>query len=384
MKLTDFENIPSPCYILEEDLLRRNLRVIADVSNRAGVEIIMAFKGFSMWSTFPIVKEYIKGATASSLNELRLCNEEMEAKSHTYMVAYKKNEFDEIVANSSYLTFNSMGQFSLFKEKLDAYKKTVSFGLRINPEYSEVKTELYNPSSSSSRLGVTIDQMPESLPEEIEGLHFHVLCESDSFTLENTLRIFERKFSKYLKQAKWVNLGGGHLMTKNNYDIEHLIQVLKDFKEKYEVSLILEPGSAFAWGTGTLLTTVLDIVENGGVKTAIIDASFTCHMPDCLEMPYKPEVRGASGIAKNGKKSNDVYRIGGLSCLAGDFMEEYQFDKPLQIGDQVIFEDMMHYTMVKTSTFNGIAHPSIGIWHNKEGFRLVKEFTYEDFKGRLS
>ena len=371
------ELIPSPCYVLEEKKLRKNLQVIKQVSERAGVEIILAFKGFSMWSAFPVVREYVSGATASSINELKLCNEEMGTKAHAYFVAYKENEIEDVLKGSSHVTFNSLSQVEAYSEYLSKYKKNVSFGLRVNPEYSEVTTDLYNPAASHSRLGVTIDKMPGVLPEAISGLHFHVLCESDSFALENTLNEFEKKFSKYLKQVKWVNLGGGHLMTRNGYDIEHLIQVLKDFKERHNVSLIMEPGSAFAWQTGDLITTVVDIVENGGVKTAIIDASFTCHMPDCLEMPYKPTVTHSSVEGYS-------YNIGGLSCLAGDFIADFKFEKELKIGDRITFEDMIHYTMVKTTTFNGIPHPSIGIIDKSGEFHLVREFNYEDFKNRLS
>lgn len=371
------DQIPSPCYILEENLLRRNLEIIKQVSERAEVEIILAFKGFSMWSAFPIVKEYISGATASSLNELKLCNEEMGAKAHTYFVAYKKEEFNEVMSGSSHITFNSLSQCLSFSEEIKRNKDKIRFGLRINPEYSEVKTDLYNPASPTSRLGVTIAQMPDELPDGISGLHFHVLCESDSFALENTLQELEKKFSKYLKKVRWINFGGGHLMTRKDYDIEHLIQVLKDFKDKHEVEILMEPGSAFAWQTGCLMTTIVDIVENGGVKTAIIDASFTCHMPDCLEMPYKPNVTESSdkGIR---------YNIGGLSCLAGDFIADFVFPEELKIGDQITFEDMIHYTMVKTTTFNGVPHPAIAIMNSSGEYTLVKTFDYQDFKNRLS
>ena len=333
--------IPSPCYVLDERLFRNNLQTIKSVRDNAGIDVILAFKGFSMWSAFPILKEYINGATASSLHELQLCVEEMGVKGHTYMVAYHPREFDHVLEGSSYLTFNSLSQYNLYWQKVKESKHRVSIGLRVNPEYSEVTTELYNPAAPTSRLGVTIGQMPGALPEGIEGLHFHTLCESDSFTLENTLKAFEKKFGKYLADVKWLNIGGGHLMTKKGYDIHHLVQVLKDFRDKYKISIIMEPGSAFAWEAGFLKTTILDIVENGGVKTAIIDASFTCHMPDCLEMPYKPKIRGAL----SGNEKGEPYRIGGVSCLAGDYMESYQFPNSLAVGDSIIFEDMIHYTL---------------------------------------
>ena len=371
-------DIPSPCYVLDAEALRHNMELIAQVSQLAEVEIILAFKGFSMWSAFPIVREYISGATASSLCEMQLCQEEMKTKAHSYFVAYRPEEFDEVVAGSSHVTFNSINQYEFFKEQVLAEQKQVKFGLRINPEYSEVSTDLYNPAASFSRLGVTRDQMPDELPQGITGLHFHVLCESDSFALENTLQVLESRFETLLHQAKWVNMGGGHLMTREGYDIDHLVQVLRDFKEKYQVDVIMEPGSAFAWRAGNLVTTVLDIVENGGTQTAVIDASFTCHMPDCLEMPYKPAITGA---VEDGKWS---YHIGGLSCLAGDFIPDYSFEKPLSVGDRLIFEDMIHYTMVKTTTFNGIRHPSIGMINDARQFELIKSFGYEDFKNRLS
>jgi len=380
MAKLDYGDIPSPCYILEEDLLRKNLEIIQQVSDRAGVEVILALKGFAMWSTFPIIKEYVKGATASSLNELKLCQEEMKEMAHSYFVAYGQDEFDEVVAASSHVTFNSLSQYNQFKDQVKKSTYETVFGLRINPEYSEVSTVLYNPSSPTSRLGITLAQMPDELPEGITGLHFHVLCESDSFALENTLKVFERKFGHYLKKVSWINFGGGHLMTRADYDIEHLVQVLKDFREKHKIDIILEPGSAFAWQAGKLLTTVVDIVENGDVRTAIINASFTCHMPDCLEMPYKPVVTGCLQEGEAGEQ----YVLGGLSCLAGDFVAGYTFPEKLKIGDHLIFEDMIHYTMVKTSTFNGIEHPDIGIVDSKGKFQLIRKFGYEDFKSRLS
>ena len=369
--------IPSPCYVLEESKLIRNLEVIDRVQKEAGVEVILAFKGFSMWSAFPIVRQYVKGATASSLSEVKLCNEEMGVKSHTYCVAYSDDEFDEIAAHSSHLTFNSLGQYNRF---IDRVPSGVGVGLRVNPQWSDVETDLYNPSSPVSRLGITSDHLSR-LPDRVEGLHFHVLCESTSFALENVLKAFVERFGQFIPQIKWINMGGGHLMTRADYDVDHLISVLKKFREKHGIQVILEPGSAFAWQTGDLKTTVLDIVENGGQKTAIFDGSFTCHMPDCLEMPYRPKLKEGSDQPKEGWHA---YRLGGVSCLAGDFLEDYWFEKPLQIGDTITFRDMIHYTMVKTSTFNGVKHPSIGILRKDGTFELVKEFDYLDFKNRLS
>lgn len=371
--------IPSPCFVLDEKALEKNLSLISRVADQAGVEIILAFKGFAMWSAFPTVLKFVKGATASSVHEMMLCNEFMHTKSHTYAVAYKAEEIDQILDGSSHITFNSLSQLEAYGQL--AAEKNVSVGIRINPEQSDVETDLYNPSSPVSRLGVKSEALINGLPEHVEGLHFHVLCESTSYALEDVLKAVEEKFGHLLSQIKWLNMGGGHLMTKAGYDIDHLIKILKNFKDKHDLHLILEPGSAFAWQTGTLKTTVVDIVDNGGLKTAIIDASFTCHMPDCLEMPYRPKITQGHEDASKGKFR---YRLGGVSCLAGDFLESYSFDQPLNIGDEIEFLDMIHYTMVKTTTFNGVHHPAIGIQQKNGDFRLIKEFGYEDYKNRLS
>lgn len=369
--------IPSPCFVLNENKLVQNLEIIDRVQKEADIEIILAFKGFAMWSVFPALKKYISGATASSLNEVKLCNEEMGVKSHSYCVAYDHSEFEDIVSNSSHITFNSLSQYDRF---IDQVNKEVSVGLRVNPEWSDVETDLYNPASPMSRLGITSEKLND-LPERVEGLHFHVLCESSSYALEKVLDSFDKKFGKHFPQLKWVNMGGGHLMTREGYDINHLVTVLSKFKEKHNVEIILEPGSAFAWEVGDLHTTVLDIVENGGKQTAIFDASFTCHMPDCLEMPYRPKLEMGSEDQVAGWIP---YRLGGVSCLAGDFLEEYWFEKRLKVGDKLIFKDMIHYTMVKTSTFNGVRHPSIGIMKFDNSFELIKSFGYSDFKNKLS
>lgn len=369
---------PSPCFLLEEEKLRANLNLIRDVQQKAGIEIILAFKAFAMWSTFPIVREYIKGATASSLHEAMLCNEEMKAKAHTYSPAYLPNEFDRMARLSSHLTFNSLGQFHLFKDKLTQHPE-VKFGLRINPEYSDVETDLYNPSAPDSRLGELAEALQEGLPEEITGLHFHVLCESDVTALEKVLEKVEEKFGHLLPKISWINMGGGHLMTRQDYDSESLVRLLRNFKNKHKVDIILEPGSAFAWQTGFLTATVLDIVERRGVKTAVLNVSFTCHMPDCLEMPYRPEVRGA----RTPKPGETAYRLGGVSCLAGDYLGDYYFENGIAIGDQIILEDMIHYTMVKTTFFNGVKHPDIGIIRLDQSIDIIRSFGYEDFKERL-
>ena len=375
----DYSKIPSPCFVLDEQAFRKNLALIKSVKDRASVEIILAFKAFAMWSVFPIVREYIPYSTASSLAEARLAFEEMGSPAHTYGPAYTDKEFPAIMACSSHITFNSLSQFTRFYPQTEG--KHISCGLRINPEFSDVETDLYNPCAPGSRLGVSIDLLSEGLPIGVDGLHFHTLCESSSFDLERTLEIVEAKFGQFFSQIKWLNMGGGHLMTRADYDVEHLIQVLKNFKSKYpHLQLILEPGSAFAWRTGVLVSSVVDLVANQGVQTAMLDVSFSCHMPDCIEMPYKPAIIGATD-AIAGKPT---YRMGGNSCLSGDFYGDWSFDKALEIGDQIIFEDMIHYTMVKTTMFNGVSHPSIGIWTKENEFKLVREFGYEDYKSRIS
>lgn len=377
----DYSKIPSPAFVLDEKLLRQNLELINRVQKEAGIEIILAFKGFAMWSAFPLVRQYLKGATASSLFEARLCFEEMKTRAHVYSPVYFENEFDELMGYSSHVVFNSINQFQKFYPETKKADHQISCGIRVNPEFSDVGTDLYNPSAAGSRLGVGSDEFPEELPEGIEGIHFHVLCESDSFSLEKVLENLEAKFGKYLNQVKWVNMGGGHLMTRKGYDHQHLIQLLKNFKQKYNVKVILEPGSAIAWETGVLVSTVKDIVQHKGINTAILDVSFTAHMPDTLEMPYRPKIVGATEPNKN---SVHLYRLGGVSCLAGDFMEVYDFGHELQVGEKVIFLDMIHYTMVKTTMFNGVNHPAIAIWRENNQLEIVRKFVYEDFKGRLS
>ncbi len=377
----NYSAIPSPAFVLEEKLLRKNLELINSVQQDAGIDIILAFKGFAMWSAFPLVRQYLSGATASSLNEARLCFEEMQTRAHVYSPVYYENEINELLHYSSHITFNSFNQFNKFFAETQKAEHAISCGIRVNPEYSDVETDLYNPSAPGSRLGVGIDEFPDTLPEGIEGLHFHVLCESDSFSLEKVLENLESKFGKYLHQVKWVNMGGGHLMTREGYNHQHLIRLLKAFKKKYNVKVILEPGSAIAWETGVLSSSVQDIVEHKGVKTAILNVSFTAHMPDTLEMPYRPKIVGAKNPDSESKY---LYRLGGGSCLAGDFMEAYDFEHELQIGEQIIFLDMIHYTMVKTTMFNGVNHPAIAIWTEKDELKIVREFSYDDFKNRLS
>ncbi|MFO7575980.1 MAG: carboxynorspermidine decarboxylase [Bacteroidales bacterium] len=376
----DYSKVPSPSYVIEEERLRKNLTQISHIARESGTEFIVAFKGFAMWSVFPILREYISGASASSLNEARLCFEEMKTPAHTYVPVYDEKEFDEILRYSSHLSFNSLNQYNKFYPRIQASGRKVSIGLRINPEFSEIAHGLYNPCSPGSRLGITAEQLGDNLPEGVEGLHFHVLFESDSFVLEKTLQVVEEKFGRYLDRIKWLNMGGGHLVTRKGYDTCHMIRILDQFRKKHGIHIILEPGSAFGWETGELVATVEDIVENGGVCTAMLNVSFTAHMPDCLEMPYKPAVLGATDPVPG----KPAYRLGGNSCLSGDFIGDWSFDRELKPGDRIVFLDMIHYTMVKTTTFNGVAHPSIGIWQKDNTFRLVREFRYEDYRNRLS
>lgn len=380
--MIDFTKIPSPCYVMDEHLFRRNLQLIRSVQQRAGVNIILAFKAFALWRSFPILREYIGYSTASSVSEAQLAYEEMGHPAHTYAPAYTDSEFPLFLKYSSHLTFNSLSQFERFYPQVKASGKEIACGVRINPEYSVVDTDLYNPSAPGSRLGVIADRIGEKLPEGITGLHLHNLCENNSYDLEKTLVVVEQKFGRFFNQIQWLNLGGGHLMTHKDYDVEHLIGVLTALKARYpHLEIIMEPGSAFAWETGVLVSTVADIVENHGVKTAMLNVSFACHMPDCLEMPYKPRIRGAHHEPVAGKPT---YRMGGNSCLSGDFMGDWSFDTPLEVGDLIIFEDMMHYTTVKTTLFNGVTHPSIGLWSEDDQFILYRSFGYEDYKSRMS
>ena len=378
--MIDYSKIPSPCYVIDEARFRKNLSLIRHVSDESGAEIILAFKGFAMWGVFDILREYVSGAAASSVHEARLCFEEIGSPAHTYSPVFKESDFGTILKYSSHVTFNSLQQYNKFSSILKKHPGKISAGLRINPEFSEVSHGIYNPCSPGSRLGVTARDLAEGLPDGMEGLHFHVLFESDSYALEKVLKVVEEKFGKFFPRLKWINMGGGHLITGKDYNSEHLIKVLKDFIKRTGLHIILEPGSAFAWETGELVATVEDIVINNEIKTAILDVSFIAHMPDCLEMPYKPKIIGASDPLPG----KPAYRLGGNSCLSGDFMGDWSFEKELNPGDRIIFLDMIHYTMVKTTTFNGVQHPSIGIWTKDGKFRLLKEFSYGDYKNRLS
>ncbi|MBQ2344971.1 MAG: carboxynorspermidine decarboxylase [Prevotella sp.] len=399
--LHNFKEISSPYYILEEERLRANLSLIQRVASETGIEIILAFKAYALWKTFPIFREYIQATTASSLYEARLAFEEFGNMAHTYSPAYTDGEIREIASMSSHLTFNSLPQYQRYQEIAREVNPKISLALRINPEYSEVGTDLYNPCAPGTRFGVTHDKLADTLPPFIEGFHCHCHCESGSDVFERTLVHIEEKFSKWFPQLKWINFGGGHLMTRKDYDVPRLIRLMKDFRSRYPwLHVILEPGSAFGWQTGPLVAQVVDVVEDRGIQTAIVNVSFTCHMPDCLEMPYMPAIRGAeiiehspltidhseepqSSIDNVQCSMKNVYRIGGNSCLSGDFMGFWRFDHELKVGENIIFEDMLHYTTVKTCMFNGIGHPSIAIVHPDGEMETLRQYTYEDYRDRM-
>ena len=376
------QSYPTPYYIVYEEKLRRNLSLISSVAREAGADIIMAFKANALWRTFGIMREYGVKFTASSLNELRLGNEELECLGHSYCPAYTAQTIGEYLKGSSHITFNSLSQFDRFRDTVADFNASgshrVSPGLRVNPQCSVIETDIYNPALPGSRFGVTADCIGDALPAGIEGLHFHSLCESSSYDLEKVLGAFEEQFGKYLPGVKWINMGGGHLMTRADYDTAHLISLLQEFRSRYPwLKVILEPGSAFTWRTGDLLASVVDIVENDGITTAILDVSFACHMPDTLEMPYKP------AITESIPDGEFVYRLGGNSCLSGDFMGDWTFDHPLEPGEKLTLEDMNHYTTVKTNMFNGISHPSILLRRDDGAIVALREYTYEDYKNRM-
>ena len=387
-----FESVSTPVYILEESRLRRNLALISRVARDADVEIILAFKAYALWKTFPIFREYIHATTASSLSEARLGFEEFGAQTHTFSPAYTNDEIDDIARFSSHISFNSLTQCERFAQRVSNANPDIQIGLRVNPEYSEVETYIYNPCAPGTRFGVSADRLPDILPEEISGFHCHCHCESGADVLQRTLVHIEEKFGRWFSQIKWLNLGGGHLMTRKDYDVELIISLMNGLHERYpHLKIILEPGSAFAWQTGPLVSEVVDIVEDKGIKTAILNVSFTCHMPDCLEMPYWPAVRGARTLEEGSEEAEKakadatpyIYRLGGNSCLSGDFMSSWQFDHELEVGEKVIFEDMLHYTTVKTCMFNGIRHPSIAMLHEDGDIEILRRYSYEDYRNMM-
>lgn len=381
----EVKKIPTPYYIVYEKKLRNNLEIISDVQRRGNVKIIMAFKANALWKTFPVISEYVTSSAASSINEMKLSLEYLGHDVHSYCPVYTEESFPVFLNGSSHITFNSLSQFNNYIHAVNAHNSLpnnnkVSCGIRINPRCSVIETDIYNPCLPGSRFGVVAEDLPERLPEGLEGFHFHALCESSSYDLEKVLIALEEQFGDWLPQLKWLNMGGGHLMTKKGYDVEHLIELLTKLHQNYpNLELIMEPGSAFTWQTGDLVTKVLDIVDNAGIKTAIIDASFACHMPDCLEMPYKPAIKEAIENENMGFR----YRLGGNSCLSGDYVDGWNFDHRLKTGDLLTLQDMNHYTTVKTTMFNGVQHPSIW-WQPIEGEAVkLKEFTYEDYKNRM-
>ncbi|HBH22756.1 MAG TPA: carboxynorspermidine decarboxylase [Cytophagales bacterium] len=374
----DIDKVPSPCFVLEEKYLRDNLEILKHVSDQSGAIILCALKGYSMWSSFPLIQRYLEGATASSLNEARLCHEEMGHKAHLCCPVYFEDELDEILSISSHITFNSLNQFERFGKK--ALEQGLKSAIRINPEFADAPAEMYNPCTPGSRLGVTRAQFGDQLPEGVTGLHFHALCEQNADSLVKALHEVEEKWGEMLYKLEWFNVGGGHHITRIDYDIPLLIETLRNFQDKYDLQVIMEPGEAVGWQTGYLISTVEDIIEANGIKTAMLDVSFSAHMPDTIEMPYKPKVWGARGPGE----APHLYHLGGMTCLSGDYMSGYAFDQPLQIGQKLVFDDMIHYTMVKTTFFNGVKHPSIGIWRENGEFELIKNFGYQEFKAKLS
>lgn len=374
------QQLPTPFFIVYEDRLRANLSLISRVGRDAGADIIMAFKANALWRTFPIVREYCRNCTASSVNELLLGAEFMGGEIHSFTPAYTDSNIDEFLRLSTHITFNSLSQYNRFSDKVK--RSSASAGLRVNPKCSVIETDLYNPALPGSRFGVDAAALKEGLPDGIEGLHFHALCESTSYDLEKVLAAFEASFGHLFPKLRWVNWGGGHLMTRDGYDTAHLISVIKGFRARYpHLSVILEPGSAFTWRTGDLVASVVDIVCNDGITTAILDVSFACHMPDTLEMPYRPAV--LEEVEKE-YSTGTAYRLGGNSCLSGDFMGEYYFAEPLKIGDRITLCDMNHYTTVKTTMFNGVHHPDMVLQHSDGNCEYLRRFDYEDYKNRMS
>ena len=378
--MNPFSELPTPCYVVNTQKLRQNLEIIRSVQDRTGARIILALKGFAMFRVFPIIREYLCGTTASSVNEAKLGSYEFGGEVHAYAPAYSEKDIHQLSPLIKHITFNSFSQFHRFKEQVSNISPQVSMGLRINPEYSEVATELYDPCRPCSRLGMTLQHFEGEALERIEGLHFHTMCEQNSDTLERTLKVVEEKFSPYFEQLKWINFGGGHHITRPDYDVDRLCRALDAFMQKYSLQVYMEPGEAIALNTGILIASVMDVFEND-IPLAILDTSATAHMPDVLEMTYRPVIQGAGAP---GSKAHTI-RLGGLTCLAGDEIGDYAFDQPLKVGDRLVFEDMAHYTMVKNTTFNGVHLPSIATYNPlTQTAEVVREFGYEDYRSRLS
>ena len=377
--MADKRALSTPYYLCEEELLEKNLKLLEYIQNESGAKVILALKGFAMWSTFPLVSKYLKGCTASGLHEALLAREKFDKEVHTYSPAFKDSDIEEIAKISDHIVFNSPSQLLKYKTIVKTINPNIHISLRINPEVSSSPADIYNPCGLYSRLGTTLANFDESVLEYLDGLNFHALCEQGADELEEVLTAFEKNFSKYFKDLKYINFGGGHHITKKGYDVQKLIKLIKYFREKYSLEVYLEPGEAIGWETGYLVSTVLDVFENG-MNVAILDTSAEAHMPDTLAMPYRADVRGSG---KAGEKKY-TYRLGGNTCLAGDIMGDYSFDEALKIGDKVIFEDQIHYTFVKSTTFNGIKLPSLAILHKNGNLEIIKIFEYKDYKGRLS
>ncbi len=377
----DISNIKTPCYIVDKRLLKKNLEILKSVTDRTGCKILLAQKAFSMFSVYPEIAEYLDGTTASGICEARLGYEEMGKpfgkETHIFSPAYPEQDFEYITGICDHMVFNSFHQWKKYRDKLKG--KNIECGIRINPEYSEIDHDIYNPCFTGSRLGTRLCDFEENELDGISGLHFHTMCEQNSDTLKRTIKVVDEKFGKYLKNMKWINFGGGHHITRDDYDIETLIECIMFFKDKYGIQVYLEPGEAVALNAGYLVSEVLDTLENG-MHIAILDASASCHMPDVLEMPYRPNIID-SGMPQEKKYT---YRLGGNTCLAGDITGDYSFDEPLEAGDKLVFCDMAIYSMVKNNTFNGMNLPSIMLYSDEKGLELIKEFGYQDFKGRLS
>lgn len=379
-------DIQTPSFVVYESKLRRNLQLLRKVADETGIKLIIALKANALWKTFPIFQDFFKDSTASSLNEMKLSKDFLGGEVHAYCPVYTEETIKEFAENCSHITFNSLSQFHKFYPFIKNFAKEngkrISLGIRVNPKCSVIEHDIYNPAIGGSRFGVDKFQLPEKLPEGIEGLHFHALCESGPEDLKKVLEKFELDFGKYLKDLKWVNFGGGHLITRKDYNVDLLKKIIADFKGKYpHLQVIMEPGSAFTWQTGDLFVKVLDIVEDEGIKTAIIDASFACHMPDCLEMPYKPAIAEA---LPDDSPYGFEYRLGGNTCLTGDYVGTWKFSAPLKPGDLLTLLDMNHYTTVKTHMFNGVAHPSLQLMDKNGKLKMLREFTYEDYRDRMS
>jgi len=375
----DVHAVPSPSYVVEEKLLISNLEKMKSIIDQTGCKILLAQKGFSMFNVYPLISQYLHGVTSSGLFEARLGYEEMGKEVHTYAPAFQEDEFDEILGYSDHLVFNSFAQWKKFKDRVQKHDKSIACGIRINPEYSEIEVDMYNPCFDYSRFGVTLENFEPDELDGISGLHFHTMCEQNSDTLWRTIQIIDEEFGPYLEKMKWINFGGGHHITRADYDIDALIRSIRFMQDKYGLEVYLEPGEAVALNIGFLVATVLDTMHNG-MDIAILDTSASCHMPDVLEMPYRPEIVGAS----TPNEKAHTYRLGGPTCLAGDVIGDYSFDQPLKPGDRLVFCDMAHYSMVKNNTFNGVNLPSIVLHTADNEFNIVKQFGYEDFKQRLS